>query len=54
MTYYDTAEGVTITRARAMQELDKHGALPQAYEFFEELGFCETYAATDVLNFLGY
>ena len=51
--YYNSAEGLTITRERACQELKAHG-LVDLKEFFDELGDKETYLAQDVLNWLGY
>ena len=51
--YYESAEGLTITRERACQELKAHG-LVDLNEFFNELGFHTTYKAQDVLEWLGY
>ena len=51
--YYNSAEGLTITRERACQELKAHG-LVDLKEFFDELGDKETYLAQDVLDWLGY
>jgi hypothetical protein len=51
--YYNSAEGLTITRERACQELKAHG-LVDLKEFFDELGDKETYSAQDVLDWLGY
>jgi hypothetical protein len=52
MTYSQSAKGLTISRARAIQECRSHGADPQ--EMFNDLGDRETYSATEVLNWLGY
>jgi len=51
--YYESAEGLAITRKRACQELKAHGLL-DLKEFFDELGDKETYLAQDVLDWLGY
>ena len=51
--YYNSAEGLTITRERTCQELKAHG-LVDLKEFFDELGDKETYLAQDVLDWLGY
>jgi len=53
MEYYDSAENLIITRERACQELKAHGVV-NLHEFFEELGFHDTYKAQDVLEWLGY
>lgn len=53
-TYYDSAEGITITRKRAFQELDKHGVADAWDEFIAEHGKHETYDAQVVLQWLGY
>jgi len=66
MTYYESANGEIISKDRAIQELIKHGCLPQengdvlclengdAHEFFNELGERDFYSAQEVLNWLGY
>jgi hypothetical protein len=56
MTYSESAQGITITQARALKELAKHGMdSPCAHkEFFEELGNHSTYKAEAVLSWLGY
>jgi len=56
MTYYESAEGVTITRKRAMQELQKHGVFHQIDldDFDATVGIRETYTAHEVLQWLGY
>ena len=54
--YYKSAEGVIISKERAIKELSKHGSddeLSMA-QFFAELGEEDTYNATDVLGWLGY
>ena len=55
MTYYESAEGVSISRARAIKELVRHG-IPDAEqsEFFADCGDKENYAAQVVLAWLGY
>lgn len=56
MTYLDSAQGVTITRARALQELKKHGVCDQLdFDDFDAcLGIRPTYRAQEVLHWLGY
>ena len=55
MTYSESAEGIQISKKRAIQELEKHGIDSIGrIEFFQELGDNSTYAAEDVLIWLGY
>jgi hypothetical protein len=56
MTYYESAEGVMITHARAMQELKNHGLyMPEILDdFYLDLGRCDTYDAQQVLQWMGY
>ena len=56
MTYSESAKGVTITRARAMQELAHHGMTSPAdvAQFFADMGYAANYAAHKVLRWLGY
>ena len=54
MTYYESAEGETITKARAMVELAKHGASNDAPQFLADMGDHPTYEAQAVLAWLGY
>ena len=51
--YYETAENLTITKQRAIQELAKHG-IDDTTEFFNDLGKTATYQAQTVLEWLGY
>lgn len=53
MTYYETAEDVIITRARAVQELRRHG-VTDTTEFDADMGIYPEYNAQDVLQWLGY
>lgn len=53
MSYFDSAEGVTITRVRALLELHNHG-ITDPDEFFDDLGDKEFYDAQEVLSWLGY
>ncbi len=53
MDYYESAESIIITRARAVEELKNHGCV-EIKLFFQEVGFLKTYRAQDVLNWLGY
>ena len=52
MSYYESAEGMTISKERAMFELLKHNASWD--EFVIDNGELEEYAAQDVLAWLGY
>ena len=56
MTYYESAEGTTITRKRALQELERHGVCSPCdiAEFDADLGIHPTYQAHHVLHWLGY
>jgi hypothetical protein len=54
MTYYESAIGVTITKARAYKEFVTHGAVCDWVEFVVWAGDKETYLAEDVLGWLGY
>ena len=54
-TYYDSAEGLTITKTRALQELRFHGVTEVGIaDFFADMGDQETYSASAVLEWLGY
>ena len=52
-TYYESAQGTTITHKRALKELKSHGII-DITEFYDDLGHHETYEAQDVLAWLGY
>ncbi len=53
--YYESAEELTITRARAIKELQDHNIPEEDMEFFfADLGDHDTYAAQDVLDWLGH
>ena len=55
MTYYESAENVTIPRKRALQEIKNHGlGYSDFEEFMKEYGNKEEYQAQDVLKWLGY
>ena len=56
MNYYDSAEEITITQDRALQELAKHGITSneEILEFFADVGEQEEYDAQKVLVWLGY
>lgn len=53
LTYYESADGIIITRRRAIKELIAHG-ITDTTEFDQELGIHETYDAQLVLEWLGY
>ena len=52
MTYYESAEGITITRQRAINVVKSHYA--SVTEFLSECGNKENYNAQFVLEWLGY
>lgn len=52
MTYYESAEGETITKSRALIEVRRHGACEA--EFLAEMGDKQSYDAQAVLVWLGY
>lgn len=52
-TYYQSAEGMEITRERAILELKKH-KITDLTDFFNDLGNFDTYSAQKVLEWLGY
>lgn len=52
MDYYESAEGITISKERAKKEISKHGA--SWAEFVEDCGEYEKYNAQAVLAWLGY
>lgn len=55
MTYFDSAEDLTISKQRVLQELAKHGVVASDIDvFFSELGEREEYNAQEVLIWLGY
>lgn len=57
MTYYETAEDITITRDRALEELMNHGIDVNSDEillFNLEVGDKDTYEAQEVLAWLGH
>ena len=51
-TYYESAEDVMISKARALKELDDH-CCEEIEQFFEDLGDHEEYDAQEVLEWLG-
>ncbi len=56
MTYYQSAEGITIDRKRALRELAKHGIEAGSEQYWLFLAECGDgpYRASDVLEWLGY
>lgn len=52
MSYYESAEGETISRKRAQKEVSAHQA--DWSEFIAECGDRDTYDAQEVLRWLGY
>lgn len=52
--YLESADGETITKARALRELARHGLSGQVADFLRDLGDRETYSATAVLHWIGY
>ena len=53
MDYYESAEGLTITKKRALQELRDHDC-QDFDQFFKDMGQKENYDAQAVLIWLGY
>ena len=56
MTYYESAEDITITRERAISEITENHGVPadELEDFFEKCGYADTYEAQDVLAWIGY
>lgn len=54
MTYYESAEGITISHQRMIKELLDHGLVDDVGLLYEELGERSEYDAQDVLQWLGY
>ena len=56
MDYYNSAEDITITQDRALQELARHGITSNEdiLEFFADVGEHQEYDAQEVLIWLGY
>jgi hypothetical protein len=56
MTYSESAQGVVISKARALQKLARHGVgdTESVALFLAECGDRDTYLASDVLAWLGY
>lgn len=55
-TYFDSADGVRITKSRAISELADHGLdRPEDIaQFYRECGDAPMYQAKNVLLWLGY
>jgi len=51
--YYDSAEGIMISKDRVLCELKDHGVV-DLKEFFDDLGDKKLYSAQMVLRWLGY
>ncbi|MDE9429904.1 hypothetical protein [Xenorhabdus bovienii] len=51
--YYESAEGESVSKKRALLELKKHG-IEDPSEFFADLKEKENYDAQEVLRWLGY
>ena len=55
MTYFESAEGETVSKERALQELSRHCDPETDFEeFFSDMGVKEQYDAQEVLLWLGY
>lgn len=54
MTYFESAEGVMVTRDRALKEIADHGLSDEIGTFIKDMGDRQQYAARDVLQWLGY
>ena len=53
MDYYESAEDITISQDRALQELRDHDC-QDFNQFFKDMGQKENYDAQAVLIWLGY
>lgn len=55
MTYFESAEDMTVTKKRAFLELSRHNVSEdERPRFLLEMGDKEEYEAQDVLRWLGY
>jgi hypothetical protein len=56
MSYLESAEGLDISKARALKELLKHGvdSPEEISDFLKDLGDHKYYKAVDVLRWLGF
>ncbi len=56
MDYYESAEDITISQDRALQELARHGITSNEdiVDFFDDMGQQDDYNAQAVLRWLGY
>ena len=52
MTYFESAEGMILSKSRALLEVRRHGA--SEADFIQEMGDKERYDAQSVLLWLGY
>lgn len=52
MDYYESAEGIAISKERTQKEIVKHGS--NWLEFVADMGDNESYDAQAVLAWLGY
>ncbi len=50
--YLESAEGLTISKARALREVTDHSS--DVSEFLADLGDLPSYSASAVLEWLGY
>ena len=54
MDYDDSAEGLVISKQRAIQEIKEHNAFNEIDNFYSIYGVKEEYNAQYVLIWLGY
>ena len=54
MTYSESAKGVTISKARVLEELKRHGVEGDWSLFLSDMGDKQEYKAKAVLVWLGY
>lgn len=54
MTYSESAKGKTISKARALEELKRHGMEGEVSLFLSDMGDKQEYNAQEVLVWLGY
>ena len=55
-TYFESADGIEISKERAIIELKRHGVTEQTdfNQFFLDMGTKAAYNAQEVLGWLGY
>ena len=54
MDYYESAEGLVISKQRTIQEIKDHHSFGDIDDFYKEYGYKDFYYAQNVLIWLGY